>query len=148
MAPIRLKQTGRTSDNADATLRPGDPPSVVDPERFTAADPPSGSWPRLTPSVSDPARWPAAAFQSALPPAVLSPESFRGGCSFGAAHPGLHQGATSPAGVHTAAPCLAPAGSRSQYVTAAIDCEAYSSRSALVSIQRHGFTRSCRIRTI
>ena len=26
-----------------------------------------------------------AAFQSALPPAVLLPESFRGGCSFGAA---------------------------------------------------------------
>jgi len=29
--------------------------------------------------------WPAA-FQSALPPAVLLPESFRGGCSFGSAH--------------------------------------------------------------
>ena len=39
----------------------------------------------LTPSVSG--RSSAAAFQSALPPAVLLPESFRGGCSFGAAHP-------------------------------------------------------------
>src|SRR5438067_9458863 len=76
-----LRQHGRNP-------RPGDAPSVVDPERFTAADPPSGSRPRLTPSVSDPARWPAAAFQSALPPAVLLPESFRGGCSFGAAPPG------------------------------------------------------------
>src|SRR6516165_2470282 len=36
----------------------------------------------LTPSVSG--RSPAA-FQSALAPAVLLPESFRGGCSFGAA---------------------------------------------------------------
>ena len=50
----------------------------------------------------------SAAFQSALPPAVLLPESFRGGCSFGAALPDLGQGATSPAGVHTAAPCVAP----------------------------------------
>src|SRR5215510_7908051 len=41
---------------------------------------------------------PSAAFQSALPPAVLLPESFRGGCSFGAAP----IRATSPAGVHTA----------------------------------------------
>ena len=30
---------------------------------------------------------PTAAFQSALAPAVLLPESFRGGCSFGAAAP-------------------------------------------------------------
>ena len=35
---------------------------------------------------SIPKTWPAA-FQSALSPAVLLPESFRGGCSFGAALP-------------------------------------------------------------
>ena len=44
---------------------------------------------------------PPAAFQSALAPAVLLPESFRGGCSFGAAAP-EPSGAASPAGVHTA----------------------------------------------
>src|SRR5205823_10031808 len=33
-----------------------------------------------------------AAFQSALPPAVLLPESFRGGCSFGAAAPDVRSG--------------------------------------------------------
>src|SRR5712691_2841521 len=49
-----------------------------------------------------------AAFQSALPPAVLLPVSFRGGCSFGAATLTDAKGATSPAGVHTAALCVAP----------------------------------------
>src|SRR5258708_22429057 len=46
----------------------------------------------------------APAFQSALPPTVLLPESFRGGCSFGAGrNPGLsHRGAS---GAATLAPC-------------------------------------------
>src|SRR5438132_13929638 len=76
--------------------RPNLAPSVVDPERFTSAA--GEPRPGLTPSVSCRNLLPAAAFQSALPPAVLLPESFRGGCSFGAAR----FRATSPAGVHTA----------------------------------------------
>src|SRR5215469_5557276 len=84
-----------TSDRADAKTS-GLAPSVVDPERFTATE--AEPRPGLTPSVSGRRLVPAAAFQSALPPAVLLPESFRGGCSFGAAP---HR-ATSPAGVHTA----------------------------------------------
>src|SRR6516165_7266870 len=51
------------------------------PLSWTLRDSPE-PWPGLTPSVSG--RSPAA-LQSALPPAVLLPESFRGGCSFGAA---------------------------------------------------------------
>src|SRR5262249_34088073 len=71
-----------TSDRAEAAAS-DTAPSVVDPESFT----PAAGEPRpgLTPSVSDRRYRPAAAFQSALAPAVLLPESFRGGCSFGAA---------------------------------------------------------------
>src|SRR5690242_14828332 len=51
---------------------------------------------RVTSSVRRARDGVAPAFQSALPPTVLLPESFRGGCSFGAgAVPGLsRRGAT------------------------------------------------------
>src|SRR5207244_11000543 len=74
-----------TSNDSDADRRPGAAPSVLYPERFTE---PAASGVR-TAAYSFGVRagsvvWPAA-FQSALSPAVLLPESFRGGCSFGAA---------------------------------------------------------------
>src|SRR6516162_8641119 len=61
----------------------------------------------LTPSVSG--RSPAA-FQSALPPAVLLPESFRGGCSFGAAAPCSNRGRDLSCGRAYSVICLAPLG--------------------------------------
>src|ERR1700739_2912798 len=67
--PHSLRQSGRRS------VRP------LPPLSWTLRDSPEPR-PGLTPSVSG--RSPAA-LQSALPPAVLLPESFRGGCSFGAA---------------------------------------------------------------
>jgi hypothetical protein len=79
-----LRQSGRQA--------PGDAPSVVDPERFTRPilnPTPSRGGAGQGPAYSFGERvgvlFPTAAFQSALPPAVLLPESFRGGCSFGAA---------------------------------------------------------------
>ena len=56
-------------------------PSVAVPERFH-----DRGWnrARLPPSVSHTGYGRLAAFQSAIPLAVLWPESFRGGCSFGA----------------------------------------------------------------
>src|SRR5580704_6666314 len=59
--------------------------------RFSLRDSPPASR-RLTPSVSGRPPRPTAAFQSALSPAVLLPESFRGGCSFGAARPSFYWG--------------------------------------------------------
>jgi hypothetical protein len=49
-----------------------------------------------------------AAFQSALPPTVLLPESFRGGCSFGAAPPDLTSGRDLSCGRAYGGPCVAP----------------------------------------
>src|SRR6516165_6965074 len=79
-----LRQSGRRS------VRPLPPLSWTlrdSPDSPTLHPPPLAGEGRvggsgLTPSVSG--RSPAA-FQSALAPAVLLPESFRGGCSFGAA---------------------------------------------------------------
>src|ERR1700736_6765509 len=62
--------------------RPIAAPSVVDPERFTRTTAQAAAR-----AYSFGERGLPAAFQSALPPAVLLPESFRGGCSFGAADP-------------------------------------------------------------
>ena len=87
-APLRREQTQAHLRPSGRGLRPGDAPSVVDPERFTSAGrimrPGRGLLLRCAAQAAT-AR--PAAFQSALPPAVLLPESFRGGCSFGAAPP-------------------------------------------------------------
>src|SRR5205814_10096344 len=86
--------------------RPNLAPSVVDPERFTSAA--GEPCPGLTPSVSRRTLCPAAAFQSALPPAVLLPESFRGGCSFGAARSEVKSGRDLSCGRAYGAPCVPP----------------------------------------
>ncbi len=87
-----LRQSGR--------VRVPIAPSVVDPERFTGPALSTGLGLLLRRAAG--LRGPAAAFQSALPPAVLLPESFRGGCSFGAAFPIPIGEAASPAGVQSA----------------------------------------------
>ena len=83
----RRRRQRQGSPGAPPTERTRERPTLP-PLSWTLRDSPSATgepWPRLTPSVSGGASTPAAAFQSALPPAVLLPESFRGGCSFGAA---------------------------------------------------------------
>src|SRR5690348_9201676 len=71
---------GLAPDNFEARLgdrRDGDP-SVREPERFTAGDA------RAVYLFGETRALDASAFQSALALTVLLPESFRGGCSFGA----------------------------------------------------------------
>src|SRR5262249_10202188 len=73
----------RASDRADACASDSPPLS------WTLRDSPEPARTAPAPAYSVGERpaseEPAAAFQSALPPTVLLPESFRGGCSFGAA---------------------------------------------------------------
>src|SRR5690349_15280494 len=114
-APLRWDQTQAHLRPGGRGLRPGDAPSVVGPERFTAAGAHSGERAaaysfgvRASPSDSP------AAFQSALPPAVLLPESLRGGCSFGAALLTFWPGRDLSCGRAYGAPCVAPPAGGSQ----------------------------------
>src|SRR6202011_1620567 len=102
-----LRQSGRRSARTlpplSWTLRDSPEPQVR---------PRSG----LTPSVSGGSNHSAAAFQSALPPAVLLPESFRGGCSFGAADPCSSRGRDLSCGRAYSATGVAPISAEGQPV--------------------------------
>src|SRR5260370_36310633 len=92
-APLRRDQTQAHLRPGGRGLRPGDAPSVVGPERFTAAGAHSGERAAAYSfGVRSSLKDSPAAFQSALPPTVLLPESFQGGCSLGAPSPDLGPG--------------------------------------------------------